>query len=161
MFTIRAATSDKFEVKTPIEQVREFFTDIKNFVELMPNVQSIHANADGTMRWTIRAEIPIIGAMQESFNVELAENSDERIEWIPKAGEKQNFLRYAAEFLEKSADITMIQFTQTVELRRNKARELHLLAGLAGESNVSQGMQWEVAAMLKKFVAKAKNKLET
>jgi len=160
MFTIHAATSDKFEVETPVETVRHFFSDIKNFVELMPNLEGIHQNPDGTMRWTIRAEIPIVGAMRQTFIVELAENTDQRIEWIPKAGEQQNFLRYAADFIEKSAGSTLVQFTQTVEMRRKNARELHLLAGLAGESCVSKGMQWEVTAMIKKFVAKAKEKLE-
>ena len=53
-----------------------------------------------------------------------------------------------------------MQFSQTVEMRRAKAGELHLLAGLAGESNVSKGMQWEVTAMIKNFVRKAKEKLE-
>ena len=161
MFTIRTSFSDKFEVNAPIEKVREFFADIRNFIELMPNVESIHAGQDGTARWTIRAEIPFIGAMRQSFSVELAENIDERIEWIPKAGEKQNFLRYAADFIEKSADSTLVQFSQNVELRRKAARELHLLAGLAGEKRVSQGMQWEVSGMIKKFVQKAKDKLET
>jgi carbon monoxide dehydrogenase subunit G len=160
MFTIHAATSDKFEVGITIDKVRQFFSDIRNFVELMPNVEGIHQNSDGTMRWTIRADIPIVGAMRQSFNVELAENTGERIEWIPKAGERQNFLRYAADFIEKSASVTLVQFSQTVEMRRNNARELHLLAGLAGESRVSKGMQWEVAAMIKNFVAKAKEKLE-
>lgn len=160
MFKIHAATSDKFEVETPIETVRQFFSDIRNFVELMPNLEGIHQNPDGTMRWTIRAEIPIVGAMRQTFTVELAENTDERIEWIPKTGEQQNFLRYAADFIEKSADSTLVQFTQTVELRRKNAREFHLLAGLAGESRVSKGMQWEVTGMIKKFVSKAKEKLE-
>ncbi len=160
MFTIRTNFSDKFEVNAPIEKVREFFANIKNFIELMPNVESIHANGDGTARWTIRADIPLIGAMRQSFNVEIAENTDERIEWIPKAGEKQNFLRYAADFVEKSADSTLVRFSQNVELRRNAARELHLLAGLVGESRVSQGMQWEVSGMIKKFVQKAQDKLE-
>ncbi len=161
MFTIRTDFSDKFEVNAPIGKVREFFADIKNFIELMPNVESIHTTGDGTARWTIRANIPLIGAMRQSFVVGLAENTDERIEWIPKAGEKQNFLRYAADFVEKSADSTLVQFSQNVELRRNAARELHLLAGLAGESRVSQGMQWEVAGMIRKFVQKAKEKMET
>ena len=161
MFTIRTDFSDKFEVNAPIGKVREFFADIKNFIELMPNVESIHTTGDGTARWTIRADIPLIGAMRQSFVVGLAENTDERIEWIPKAGEKQNFLRYAADFVEKSADSTLVQFSQNVELRRNAARELHLLAGLAGESRVSQGMQWEVAGMIRKFVQKAKEKMET
>ena len=161
MFTIRTDFSDKFEVNAPIGKVREFFADIKNFIELMPNVESIHTTGDGTARWTIRADIPLIGAMRQSFVVGLAENTDERIEWIPKAGEKQNFLRYAADFVEKSADSTLVQFSQNVELRRNAARELHLLAGLAGESRVSQGMQREVAGMIRKFVQKAKEKMET
>lgn len=160
MFTIRTSFSDKFEVNAPIEKVREFFADIRNFIELMPNVESIHTNGDGTARWTIRADIPIVGAMRQSFAVELAEMSDDRIEWIPKAGEKQNFLRYAAGFIEKSADLTLVQFSQNVELRRAAARELHLLAGLAGEKRVSQGMQWEVSGMIKKFVQRAKDKLE-
>ncbi len=160
MFTIRADFSDKFEVQVPAQKVSEFFADIKNFIELMPNIESIHTNGDGTARWTIRAEIPFIGSMRQSFTVELAENTDERIEWIPKAGEKQNFLRYAADFVEQSADSTLVQFSQNVEMRRDSARELHLLAGLAGESRVSKGMQWEVAGMIKKFIQKAKEKLE-
>lgn len=160
MFTIRASFSDNFEVNAPVEKVRDFFADIRNFIELMPNVEGIHTSGGDTARWSIRAEIPLIGSMQQSFNVELAENTAERIEWIPKSGEKQNLLRYSADFVEKNGNITLVRFAQNVELRRNKARELHLLAGLAGEGPVSQGMQWEVAGMIKKFVQKAKDKLE-
>lgn len=159
MFTIHTDYSDKFETNAPVERVREFFSDIKNFIELMPNVEGITQNADGTMRWTIKADIPLVGAMRQSFNVELAERSDNRIEWIPKRGETENFLRYAADFVEKNA-ATLVQFSQKVELRRHKAKELHFLAGLAGEVNVSKGMQWEVAGMMKKFVEKAKQRLE-
>jgi carbon monoxide dehydrogenase subunit G len=160
VFTIRTDFSDKFEVNAPIGKVREFFADIKNFIELMPNVESIHTTGDGTARWTIRADIPLIGAMRQSFSVEIAENTDERIEWIPKSGEKQNFLRYAADFIEKNTDSTLVRFSQNVELRRNSARDFHLLAGLAGESRISKGMQWEVSVMIKKFVQKAQDKLE-
>lgn len=160
MFTIRADYSDKFEVSAPVERVREFFGDIRNFIELMPNVESIHTNADDTARWTIRAEIPLIGAMQQSFLVELAEKSDDHIEWIPKAGERENFLRYSADFTENGTSRTTVQFSQNVELRRKSARELHFLAGLAGETRVAKGMQWEVAGMIKRFVQKAKEKLE-
>lgn len=160
MFTIKAGYNDKFEINVPVTKVRDFFADIRNFVELMPNVQSINLDSDNTARWTIRAEIPFIGAMSQSFNVELAENSDERIEWIPKTGETENFLRYAADFIASSAEKTLVQFSQMVELRRNKAKDFHFLAGLAGESRVSQGMQAEVAGMLKKFVERTKEKLE-
>lgn len=161
MFTIRANYSDTIEVKTNLEKVREFFLDIKNFVELMPGVERIYIDAKGIAHWTIRAEIPFIGAMTQKFAVELTENEEEIVEWSPAAGEAKNLLRYAAEFLEKGKNLTVVQFTQAVELRRKSARELHLLAGLAGESIISSEMSKRIAEMLKIFVQRAKEKLES
>lgn len=160
MFTIRAGYSDKVEIKTSLERVSEFFTDIKNFVELMPGVESIHTDAKGVTHWKIRAEIPIIGEMKQSFTVELSEKSDERIEWSPLENEKHNFLRYAVDLMEKGANMTLVQFTQSVEMRRDSARDLHLLAGLAGEAIISREMNKRVAEMIKTFVLKTRERLE-
>ncbi len=160
MFTIRAAYSDKVEIKTGLQRANEFFTDIKNFVELMPGVESIHTDGKGLTHWKIRAEIPFIGEMRQNFTVELSEKNDERIEWSPAGGEKQNLLRYAVDFTEKGANLTMVQFSQTVEMRRDSARELHLLAGLAGESIISGEMSKRVAEMIKTFVRRARERLE-
>jgi carbon monoxide dehydrogenase subunit G len=161
MFTVRAGYSDKVEIKTSLERATEFFTDIKNFVELMPGIESIHTDGKGITHWKIRAEIPIVGAMKQSFAVELSEQSDDRIEWTPISGEKQNFLRYAVDLVEKSANLTLVQFSQSVEMRRNSSRELHLLAGLAGESIISGEMTKRVAEMIKTFVRKARERLES
>lgn len=160
MFTIRANYSDTVEVKTSLDAVRGFFSDIKNFVEMMPGVESIHIDAKGIAHWTIRAEIPVVGSMLQKFAVVKTEDEAEIIEWSPVAGEARNLLRFAAEFLEKGKNLTLVQFSQVVELRRNSARELHILAGLAGESIISSEMSKRVAEMIKTFVQKAKNKLE-
>ncbi len=53
-----------------------------------------------------------------------------------------------------------MQITQAVEMRRDSARELHLLAGLAGESIISNEMTKKIAEMLKIFVRRAQEKLE-
>ena len=53
-----------------------------------------------------------------------------------------------------------MQFSQNAELRRNAARELHPLAGLAGEAVISGEMNKGMAQMVKSFVKKAKEKLE-
>jgi len=161
MFTIRAAYSDQVEIKTGLEQVGEFFGDIKNFVELMPGVESIHTDGKGLTHWKIRADIPVIGQMKQSFTVALSEKNDDRIEWSPAAGEKQNFLRYAVDFVEKNANLTLVRFSQTVEMRRDSARDLHLLAGLAGESIISGEMSKRVAEMIKIFVRRARARLES
>lgn len=160
MFTIQAAYSDKFEIKADVEKTRAFFADVKNFIELMPNVESIHTDAKGVMRWTITDEIPFIGSMRQTFPVTLAESTHERVEWSPVAGETQNFLRYSADFFEKDTATTLVQISQKVEIRRSAAKELHPLAGLAGARALSGGMQRRVAAMIKNFMQKSKERLE-
>ena len=160
MFKVKAAYSEQFEVKATAESVRRFFADTRQFVELMPNIESIRAEPNGTARWTIRAEIPLLGAMIESFAVQLSENSENLIEYTPAPTETKNYLRYAADFEERSGGKTIVNISQTVELRREKAADLHFLAGLAGEKVISQQMQSRVATMIKTFLEKAKSRLE-
>lgn len=160
MFTIKAGYSDHIEVRSNIEKVREFFSDMNNFADLMPGIASIHMDAKGVAHWKIEAEIPFVGSMMQKFAVELAEASEERIEWYPVAVETQNFLRYSAEFLEKAKNVTLVHFSQMVELRRKSSRDLHMLAGLAGESIISSEMTKKITEMIRIFINRAKEKLE-
>jgi len=160
MFTVRAGYTDKVEVQTSVDKVREFFLDIKNFVDLMPGIASIHTDAKGVAHWKIQADIPLVGQIVQRFEVILAEATDERVEWFPLREESQNFLRYSADFLSKARDVTVIQFSQMVELRRKSARELHMLAGLAGESLISSELSKKVQEMIRVFVQRAKDRLE-
>ncbi|MBA2334734.1 MAG: SRPBCC family protein [Pyrinomonadaceae bacterium] len=160
MFTVKGGYSDDIEVQTNIEKVREFFADIRNFADLMPGIASIHTDVKGVAHWKIEAEIPLVGSMVQKFAVELAEDSEERIEWFPVPVETQNFLRYSADFLEKAKNVTLVHFSQMVELRRKSARELHMLAGFAGESLISSEMSKRITEMIKIFIQRAKERLE-
>jgi len=159
MFKIRANHSETFEVRAGLDAVKDFFTDIENFIDLMPSLESIRIDAKGIMYWTISTDIPFVGAFTEKFPLEESENSDERIEWIPEEKEKHNLMRYAAEFLPKG-NKTLVQFSQFIELRRKSASDLHLLAGFAGESVISSELTKGVAKMLKIFVRSARERLE-
>ena len=161
MFIIKAGYSDKFDVNAGIEKVREFFGENRYIVEMMDGVESIHTDGKGVTRWKIRAEVPLIFSLTVSFAVELAENDEDRIEWIPAKGETQNFLKYSAEFFEMDEDLTAVQLMQNVEIRRKSARELHPLAGLAGESLISGEMKRRIGEMVGKFINQAQRKLET
>ena len=160
MFTIRAGYSDNFEVQTNVEKVREFFSDIRNFADLMPGIASIHTDAKGVAHWKIEAHIPLVGQIMQKFAVQLTEDSHERIEWFPVVLETQNFLRFSVEILEKAKNATQIHFSQMVELRRQSARELHYLAGLAGENLISSELTKRVTEMIKVFIQRAKEKME-
>jgi carbon monoxide dehydrogenase subunit G len=159
MFQIKAAFSEQVEWRTSARAAREFFNDLKNFAELMPGVERITAEAGGVARWLIRAEVPVIGAIRQAFAVSKSVDEPARIEWSPVAGEGKNFLRYAASF-EERGETTRIRIEQRVELRRGSARELHMLAGLAGEGRLSAALQKGVTEMLQSFLQRARARLE-
>lgn len=160
MFTVKAVFSDNIELRSNVEKVRDFFADLGNIAELMPGVASIHMDAKGVAHWKIQAELPVVGKMMQNFAVELAEKTEDRIEWFPIRAETQNFLRISADFYEKAKNITLVRFSQMVELRRKSSRDLHMLAGLAGETLISNEMSKRVAEMIRIFIDRAKERLE-
>lgn len=160
MFQVKAAFSEQLEWRTGVERAREFFGNLRNFVELMPGVERITAEAEGAARWLIRAEVPVVGSIRQAFTVSQTVDLPGRIEWSPVAGERKNFLRYKATF-EEHGERTRIRIEQRVELRRQSARELHTLAGLAGESRLSAALQKGIAEMMRAFLQKARERLES
>ena len=160
MFQIRAAFNEQLDIRTSVERAREFFGDLRNFVELMPGVERITNEAEGVVRWLIRADVPVIGSMRQPFAVEQSVDAPSRIEWSPAATEKKNLLRYSAAFLARGSAATRVVVEQRVELRRQAARELHMLAGMVGESRLSAELQKGVTAMMRTFLERARAKLE-
>ena len=160
MFRIKAEYSEQILVKTSIERAREFFGEIRNFVELMPGIESIRREANGVMRWMVRAEVPALGTMRQAFAVELTEDAPSRLEWSPAAQESKNYLRYVAFFEPRGARSTLVRIAQHVEIRRKNAKELHLLAGLIGEGRISAEMQKRVSEMIKTFLERSRLRLE-
>ena len=159
MFRIKASYADQLELRTSLERAREFFGELRNFADLMPGIEGIRKEAGGIMRWMVKAEVPIIGAVEATFTVEKTEDSPERLEWSPARSEMKNYLRYAAAFEERGHKV-LIRIVQHVELRRQHAKDLHRLAILVGESAISNEMQKRVREMIKTFLERARVKLE-
>jgi carbon monoxide dehydrogenase subunit G len=161
MFIVRADYSKQFEVNANVDKVQEFFADIKNFIELMPSIESIQTDNRDITHWRIRADVPFIGSFVEKFAVHEKENNGERIEWASIEGERFNLMKYAADFFPREEELTLVQFAQIIELRRKSATDLHLLAGFAGESLISNEMSRQIGEMLKTFIEKACQRLES
>ncbi len=160
MFIIKAQFSEKFPIKANLEKTREFFANMRNFVEMMHGVESIHTDAKGVTFWTIRAEIPVFNSIKKIFSVELVANEPDCLEWLPSPNEKENYLCYRADFDEISERETVVKLSQNIEMRRAKASDLHPMASIAGENLISREMTKAVADRIRTFVHKAKLKLE-
>lgn len=159
MFTIKSNVTESCDIKTSFNSARDFFVDGNNYVQLMPNIDSIHTDTKGALRWNISVSVPLVGNWRASFAVDFLE-TDGLIEWYPSSLERQNFLRCVAQLTENSNGTVQVKITNNLELRREKASDFHILANMAGEKTISQELQSEASKMIKDFLQKSKEKLE-
>src|SRR5215470_16136753 len=139
MFRVRSSFRGKIEVNAPLRAVRSFFANLKNFSEMLAGVEAIRHETGGIARWTIATETPV-GHVRFSFPVRETSPHANTIEWSPAASETQNLLRYFLKF-EETEGATTLDVSQQVELRRNRAWELHPGVGLMGEARLSNALQ--------------------
>jgi len=81
MFRIKASYTGQLELKTTLERAREFFGELTNFADLMPGIEGIRKESSGIVRWLVRAEVPVIGAVHASFAVE---KTDQQVDLLRK-----------------------------------------------------------------------------
>ncbi|HWT01454.1 MAG TPA: SRPBCC family protein [Pyrinomonadaceae bacterium] len=160
MFRVRAEFREDLEVGASVESVRALFADPQSFARLMPGVEKVEQGSASTAIWTVRAEIPLVGAARGRFELERREESATRVEWGPAHAEEKNLLRYAVAFEELGPSRTLARFALRLELRRAHARDLHLAAALIGERRISAGVQERVTEMLKTFLSRSRAELD-
>jgi carbon monoxide dehydrogenase subunit G len=159
MFRIRAEFREDLEIGASVERVRAFLGAPQTFARLMPGVEGISEEGESAAVWVVRADVPLVGVLRESFHLARTDDSASRIEWAPAPGEQKNLLRYAISFEGRGATRCLVRVALRVELRRQRAALLHLMAGLIGERRISAGMQERVEKMMKTFLEGARAEL--
>lgn len=159
MFRVKSSCKTQIEIKVPIDTARDFFSDLANFAELLPGVESIRHESGGIARWTIATDTPV-GRVRLSLPVRPTSSHVGEIEWSPALNEAQNLLRYSLKF-EAVDGATLVHVSQQVELRRKRAWDLHPGVGLMGEARISSALQRRINEAIREFLARVKQKLET
>jgi carbon monoxide dehydrogenase subunit G len=158
MFRVKSAFKTELEIKAPVSKVRSFFSDFTNFIELLGGVETIRREPGGVARWMIGTDTPV-GHVRLSFPVRQTSAHADVIEWSPALNESKNLLRYSLKFVERKG-ATMVDISQQVELRRERARDLHPGVGLMGEARISAALERRINEAIENFLARVKEKLE-
>jgi len=78
---------------------------------------------------------------------------------VAAANERENLLRYSLKFEERN-NRTVVDISHQVELRRNRAWDLHPGVGLMGEARLSSALQRRINEAIEEFLVRVKEKLE-
>src|SRR2546423_5262869 len=158
MFRVKSSFKTELEIKAPIGLIKDFFSDLTNFTELLADVEGIRREPGGIARWTIATDTPV-GRVRLSLPVRETSPHANIIEWSPALNENQNLLRYQIKFEEQNG-ATLLRVSQQVELRRNRAWDLHPGVGLMGEARLSAALERRINEAIEGFLARVKEKLE-
>jgi uncharacterized membrane protein len=158
MFRVKSSFKTQFEINAPVNKVREFFRNLGNFSDLLGGVDSIRRESGGITRWTIATDTPV-GRVRLSLPVRETSPHADTIEWSPALNENQNLLRYSLKFEEQNG-ATVVSVSQQVELRRNRAWDLHPGVSLMGEARLSAALERRINEAIEGFLERAKEKLE-
>ena len=158
MFRVKSSFKTQFEIQAPVKKVRDFFRNLSNFTDLLGGVDSIRRETGGIARWTIATDTPV-GKVRLSLPVRETSPRADMIEWSPAINENQNLLRYQIKFEEQNGG-TLVRVSQQVELRRNRAWDLHPGVGLMGEARLSAALERRINEAIEGFLGRVKEKLE-
>ena len=159
MFRVKSSFKAELEIKAPVDRVQKFFSNLENFAELLPGVESIRHELGGIARWTIATDTPV-GRVRLSLPVRETSPHADVIEWTPALQESENLLRYSLKFEQRNG-ATSIKISQQVELRRQRAWDLHPGVALMGEARISAALQRRINEAIENFLDRVKEKLET
>jgi len=146
-------------VNAPLQAVKKFFANLTNFTDMLAGVEAIRHETGGIARWTIATETPV-GHVRFSFPVRETSPHAEVIEWSPAPNERENLLRYSVR-LKESNQLTVVDVSHQVELRRKRAWELHPGVGLMTEARLSNALQRRINEAIEDFLQRVKERLES
>ena len=159
MFRVKSSFKTQLEIGAPVSKVRDFFRNLSNFTDLLAGVDNIRRESGGIARWTIATDTPV-GRVRLSLPVRETSPHADVIEWSPAINENQNLLRYQLKFEEQNG-ATLVRVSQQVELRRNRAWDLHPGVGLMGEARLSAALERRINEAIEAFLSRVKEKLES
>ena len=80
MFRVKSSFKTELEIKAPIGRIKDFFSDLSNFTELLAGVEGIRREPGGVARWTIATDTPV-GRVRLSLPVRETSPNADTIEW--------------------------------------------------------------------------------
>src|SRR5213594_1233393 len=154
MFRVKSSFKTQLEIKAPIGRIKDFFSDLTNFTELLAGVEGIRREPGGVARWTIATDTPV-GRVRLSLPVRETSPHADVIEWSPALQESENLLRYSLKFEERNGT-TAVTVSHQVELRRKRAWDLHPGVALMGEARISNALQRRINEAIESFLKRVK-----
>jgi len=153
-FTISAEVSRNATVNLEAGFISAYIKNLDIYPKFFPNITSVKELNDTESEWTYRVEAPLASPYNVVFVLLNKSPSADTLFFESK--EKTNDYLYCRAVLSKISDTkTKVNFVFKISMTREKASDIHILAGLLGEKFLSEKMKERLESDLEEFISKS------
>lgn len=153
-FTISADVTRSATVNLPLEFISSYIKNLDIYPKFFPHIVSVVRSGDAQSEWVYRVEAPLSSPYNVKFVLEDKSPSIDTL--IFESVDKVRDYLYCSAILSKTNDSrTNVNFLFKISMTREKASDVHILAGILGEKYLSEKMKERLESDLGDFVSDA------
>ena len=153
-FTISAEVTRSSNVNLDVEFISKYIRILDIYPKYFPNITSVTKLSDSTSEWVYRVVAPFASPYDVKFV--LVDKSPSADTLLFESVVKTPDYLYCNAVLTKTSDLkTMVNFQFKISMTREKASDIHFLAGILGEKFLSEKMTERLEGDLEEFISKA------
>ncbi len=152
--TISASVERNANINLDKEFISTYIKNIDIYPKFFPNVESVKKLNDTESEWLYKVEAPLASPYNLTFVLEDKSKGTDTLLYESKDGSR-DYLYCNAVLSKMSEKKTKISFIFKISMTREKASDVHVLAGILGEKFLSEKMKEKLEGDLETFISKA------
>lgn len=153
-FTLKAEVERTASIHLDKEFIAAYIKDLSIYPKFFPNIVSVNKLNDIESEWTYRVEAPLAAPYNLSFVLEDKGQSADSLLFESK-DKTMDYLYCSAVLTQTVEKKTKISFVFKISMTREKASDVHVLAGILGEKFLSEQMKSKLEGDLETFISLA------
>lgn len=152
-FTMSAEVERNTSIMLDKDFILNYIKDLQIYPKFFPNIVSVNKLNDTESEWLYRVEAPLATPYNLTFLLEDKSSGDTLL--LESKDKIKDYL-YCMGVLTPVKEIkTKISFVFKISMTREKASDIHFLAGVLGEKFLSEQMKDKLESDLETFISKA------
>lgn len=152
-FTMSAEVERTATINLDKDFIAQYIKDLQIYPKFFPNIVSVSKLNDTESEWLYKVEAPLATPYNLTFLLEDKSSGDTL---LFESKDKIKDYLYCSGVLQQTAENkTKIAFVFKISMTREKASDIHFLAGILGEKFLSEQMKSKLESDLETFISKA------
>ncbi len=153
-FTLSAEVERNTSINLDKNFIYTYVKDLSIYPKFFPNIVSVTKVNDTESQWLYRVEAPLAAPYNLTFLLEDKSPSSDTLLFESK-DKLVDYLYCRAALTETAEKKTKVTFVFKISMTREKASDVHVLAGILGEKFLSEQMKSKLEGDLETFISKA------